>query len=69
MLEFIFGILFAQFILPLLDSLGSLLFAWIESLKGNSSIKIAESNKKVEELSKENTSNAVIGFTASGDNL
>ena len=51
MFKFISGILFAYFALPLLDSLGSLLTTWIESLKGKSSIKIAEFNKKVTELS------------------
>ena len=61
MFEFISGILFAYFALPLLDSCGSLLSTWIESLKGNSSIKIAEFNKKVTELS-DDSPKSVIGF-------
>ena len=61
MFKFISGILFAYFALPLLDSLGGLLTTWIESLKGNSSIKIAEFNKKVTELS-DDSPKSVIGF-------
>ena len=61
MFKFISGILFAYFALPLLDSLGGLLTTWIESLKGNSSIKIAEYNKKVVELS-DDSPKSVIGF-------
>ena len=61
MYKFISGILFAYFALPLLDSLGSLLTTWIESLKGKSSIKIAEFNKKVTELS-DDSPKSVIGF-------
>ena len=61
MFKFISGILFAYFALPLLDSLGSLLTTWIESLKGKSSIKIAEFNKKVTELS-DDSPKSVIGF-------
>ena len=61
MFEFISGILFAYFALPLLDSCGSLLSTWIETLKGNSSIKIAEQNKKIVELTDE-PPKSVIGF-------
>lgn len=61
MFKFISGILFAYFALPLLDSLGGLLTTWIESLKGTSSIKIAEYNKKVVELS-DDSPKSVIGF-------
>lgn len=61
MFKFILGILFAYFALPLLDSFGSLLTTWIESLKGNSSIKIAEFNRKVTELSDDSPKTA-IGF-------
>lgn len=61
MIQFISGILFAQFALPILDSFGSLILTWIESLKGNSSIKIAEYNKKVLSLDDESPK-SVIGF-------
>ena len=61
MFEFISGILFAYFALPQLDSCGSLLATWIESLKGNSSIKIDEQNKKITELT-DDSPKSVIGF-------
>ena len=39
----------------------SLLTTWIESLKGDSSIKIAEQNKKIVELT-DDSPKSVIGF-------
>jgi hypothetical protein len=61
MIEFIFGMLFATYALPLLDSITGLIATWIESLKGKSSIKIAEYNQKVTALSDDSPKHA-IGF-------
>ena len=63
MLGFILGILFAQFILPTLDSFCSLLLTWIESIKGKISITITECNRKVIEINDSPISKNKIGFS------
>lgn len=62
MIKFISGIMFAYLALPILDSCGSLITTWIESLKGNSTLKIAKYNKSVNELEDIKTTKSVIGF-------
>lgn len=44
---FILGVLFVQFVLPLIDSILSLICAFIEMLKGKISVKIAHYNKQI----------------------
>ena len=61
MIEFILGILFATYALPLLDSIVSLISTWLESLKGKSTLTIAKYNKKVVELEDDSPKQA-IGF-------
>lgn len=59
---FISGILFFQFIIPILDSLVGWLLSYIEVKKGKHSISIAEMNEKLTNLTTE-TNTSVIGFS------
>ena len=52
-LFFILGIFFIQFIIPLLDSLFSLLFMRIEVTKGKFALQTTEINKNIKEISGE----------------
>jgi hypothetical protein len=49
-LYFILGILFAVFILPIIDGLASVILSLLEIPKGKAALKIATYNKKIEEL-------------------
>lgn len=66
MIEFIIGFLSAQFLLPLLDSILSLIMTKIEILKGKDSIRIAEYNQQVMNVNDSNPK-SIIGFTLPND--
>ena len=64
MKKFIAGIIFATTIVPILDSMASVIITGLEAVKGKWSIKIAEYNYKIQKLGDEPISTRVIGFTA-----
>jgi hypothetical protein len=61
-ITFILGIIFGQFIQPVLDGLTSLVLSFIEMIKNNIAIKIAINNQKIQQLSSE-VSRPTIGFS------
>ena len=61
-ITFILGIVFGQFIQPVLDGLTSLVLSFIEMIKNNIAIKIAINNQKIQQLSSE-VSRPTIGFS------
>ena len=61
---FIFGMIFATVITPILDSAAVVLITILESIKGRFSIKIAEYNDKIQKLGEEPVNTRVIGFAA-----
>ena len=65
LLFFILGILFINFISPILEELCNLLLTIIETKKGEYAIKIAEYNQKVNKIKEENGEKEplhVVGF-------
>lgn len=50
LLYFIFGIIFAIVIFPLLDAFVILVSAWIETLKGQLSVKLTMCQKQIDEI-------------------
>lgn len=64
MKKFIAGIIFATTIVPILDSMASVIITGLEAIKGKWSIKIAEYNYKIQKLGDEPINTRVIGFTA-----
>ena len=64
MKKFIAGIIFAPTIVPILDSMASVIITGLEAVKGKWSIKIAEYNYKIQKLGDEPINTRVIGFTA-----
>lgn len=61
-LFFIFGLLFSQYIIPLLDSFGALILTWIEAKKIKSSEIIHNSNIRMAKAEDENELKKTIGF-------
>ena len=53
-LFFMLGFLFAQYIIPLLDSLCSIVLTKIEVIKGKYAIQTTEINKQIREISGDN---------------
>lgn len=64
MLEFILGILFASYIMPLLDSLISILMTWAEVKKGKMSVQVAKYNEELTHIGEEIPDPCPIGFQA-----
>lgn len=64
MLEFILGILFASYIMPLLDSLVSILMTWAEVKKGKMSVQVAKYNEELTHIGEEIPDPYPIGFQA-----
>lgn len=63
-LFFVFGILFAQYIIPLLDGIGSLFLTFMESQKAKLSESINESNIRMRQAAdREDNSKSPIGFS------
>jgi hypothetical protein len=60
LLFFIFGILFYEFCLPLLESFCSLILTWFETLKTLLNERIAESKRKISKPPEKNP----IGFNS-----
>jgi hypothetical protein len=50
---FILGILFGNYVMPILDSLGSIIMTWCEAVKGKLAIKVAESNHAISLIGEE----------------
>ena len=63
-LFFILGILFIQFIIPLLDSLCSILYMKIEVIKGKYALQTTEINKQIKDIvgDDEEVPQSLIGF-------
>lgn len=53
-LFFIFGILFSQYIMPLMDGFGALILTWIESRKVKHSEIINDSNIRMQKAVEQN---------------
>ena len=68
MQNFIFGLVFALAIMPILDGLTSLILSFFEMIKGYFGFKIAESNQKIQNLSTE-PSQRKIGFDLPGEEV
>ena len=63
MIYFILGFLFAQSILPILDTLTSLIMTWIEYIKSNLSVKITKNNYKIANFQNEEIEDKhILGF-------
>lgn len=54
LLFFILGILFSDFVQPLLEEIGNLILTVIETKKGKYAVEIAKLNKEVLEIKEEN---------------
>lgn len=61
---FILGILFGNYIMPILDSLGSIIMTWCEAVKGKLAIKVAEYNHQISLIGEEEVQTYQIGFQA-----
>ena len=59
---FILGILFGNYIMPILDSLGSIVMTWCEAVKGKLAIKVAEYNMRIRKISDDEPKKRPIGF-------
>ena len=64
MFEFIAGILFAAFVLPILDGVVTIILAWLEVPKGKAAVKVAEYNYQISNMDEGETATNVIGFQA-----
>ena len=65
LLYFMLGILFASYIAPLLDGIGSLFLSWVEVQKAKASEKISIIEIKVRKAAEEDQSQRQIGFCVS----
>ena len=65
LLYFLLGILFASYIAPLFDGLGSLFLGWIEVQKAKMSEKISMIEINVRKAAEEEQSQRQIGFCVS----
>ena len=69
LLYFILGILFVEIATPVIESLVSLILAWIEVAEGKASLAITKLSADIQKIQKENalsddtTVHHVIGFT------
>lgn len=65
LLYFILGILFYAIVIPLIESLVVLIATFIEVIKGKLTVKITQSNVKIQQLTDgyENSPKNAIGFT------
>ena len=61
-LFFILGIIFAEYIDPLLDSLWGIIMTRLEIIKGKYGIEVAKINEKINTLSDESPPQHAIGF-------
>ena len=68
MQNFIFGLVFALAIIPILDGLTSLILSFFEMIKSYFGFKIAESNQKIQNLSTE-PPRRKIGFDLPGEEV
>lgn len=59
MIDFLFGIVFTLFIMPVVEKIATLVLTYIETLKSELNIIIARNNEVIEKPSKK-----VIGFAA-----
>ena len=64
MFEFIAGILFAAFVLPILDGVVTVILAWLEVPKGKAAVKVAEYNYQISNMDEGEIATHVIGFQA-----
>lgn len=59
---FILGLIFGIVILPILDSLTSLILSFLETIKSYLGIKIAKNNQKMQNFSFDDSPQRAIGF-------
>lgn len=71
---FIFGFLFVSFVNPIIEGVCELILTWLESFKGNSTLKVTKINSEirkaalVEALEEEGLDKETVVFGFTGEN-